>query len=428
MTEEEKQIVKNIKLKPYKIAQSVGFKDVVLYPHNEWMQNIIFGKGDYTLMAHRGSYKSSCLSVCIALIMLIRPDINILFFRKTDTDVSEMISMVGKAIKSPALQNLANLIYGERYFCTKETIDAICTNFYNSASGADQLLGLGIKTSITGKHADLVITDDICNISDRTSRAEREKTKTQFQELRNVCNREGRIVSLGTKWHAEDVFTLMKNIHIYTYKNTGLISDDKIAELKQDMAPSLFACNYELRIIASEDVIFTDPIMDADVSMVQNGIMHVDSAFYGEDYTALTIAAMHDNKVYMYGRLWRKHVEDCYPQIKALYEQFMCSKLYMERNADKGMVAGDLKKQGLRTIPYDEHMNKYLKIVTYLKKIWKDVIFVAGTDDTYIDQVCDYYEDAEHDDAPDSAASIARLLYPKVGKTEYKPMFMGGSE
>ena len=425
MNDQEKAIVKNIKLKPYKIANAVGFTDVVEYPHNEWMQNIIFGKGDYTLMAHRGSYKSSCLSVCIALIMLINPTINILFFRKTDTDVSEMITMVEKAINSPVLQHLSNLIYGQPFYCIKKTNDSITTNLYDSASGAVQLLGLGIKTSITGKHADLVITDDICNISDRTSRAEREKTKTQFQELRNICNRGGRIVSLGTKWHGEDVFTLMKNIHIYTYKDTKLISDEKIAELKQDMIPSLFACNYELRIIASEDVIFTDPVVGADVSTVQNGIMHIDSAYYGEDYTALTIANIHDGKIYMYGRMWRKHVEDCYPQIKELYEEFMCNKLYMERNADKGMVANDLRKQGLRTIPYDENMNKYLKIVTYLKKVWKDVIFVDGTDNIYVDQICDYYEDAEHDDAPDSAANVARLFYPKLNKKEYKSIYTG---
>ena len=425
MTDEERQIVKQIKTQPYKIAQAVGFNDVIQYPHNEWMQEIIFGKDDYTLMAHRGSYKSSCLSVCIALIMLINPIINILFFRKTDTDVSEMITMVEKAIISPVLQNLANIIYGERYYCIKKTTDSITTNFYDSASGATQLLGLGIKTSITGKHADLVITDDICNITDRVSRAEREKTKTQFQELRNVCNRGGRIVSLGTKWHSEDVFTLMHNIHIYTYQDTKLISDEKIAELKQDMIPSLFACNYELKIIASEDVIFTDPVEGADISTVQNGIMHVDSAYYGEDYTALTIANMHDGKIYMYGRLWRKHVEDCYPQIQELYEQFMCGKLYMERNADKGMVANDLRKQGLRTIGYDENMNKYLKIVTYLKKVWKDVIFVDGTDKGYIDQICDYYEDAEHDDAPDSASNVARLFYPQLNKKPYKSVYTG---
>jgi hypothetical protein len=48
-----------------------------------------------------------------------------------------------------------------------------------------------------------------------------------------------------------------------------------------------------------------------------------------------------------------------------------------------------------------------------LKAIWKDLIFVDGTDKEYIQQICDYFEDAEHDDAPDDAASLARLLYPK---------------
>lgn len=423
MNEQEKKIVKRIKTDPYKIARSVGFMDVVRYPHNEWMQDIIFGKEDYTLLAHRGSYKSSCLSVCIALIMLINPYINILFFRKTDTDVSEMITMVEKAINSPVLQNLSNIIYGERFYCVKKTSDSINTNLYESASGATQLLGLGIKTSITGKHADLVITDDICNITDRVSRAEREKTKTQFQELRNVCNRGGRIVSLGTKWHEDDVFNLMRNIHTYTYQDTNLISEEEIQELKDSMIPSLFACNYELKIIASEDVIFTNPQIGADPALCMNGIMHLDSAFYGEDYTAWSIMNYHDGKYYVYGRMYRKHVQDCYDKIKADYDRFLCQKLFNEDNADKGMVGKELRKLGLKVILYTESMNKFMKIATHLKSIWKDVIFVEGTDSEFIDQIADFYEDAEHDDAPDTVASLARIFSNK-SKTEYKPLWM----
>ena len=67
-----------------------------------------------------------------------------------------------------------------------------------------------------------------------------------------------------------------------------------------------------------------------------------------------------------------------------------------------------------------------MKIATYLKAIWKDITWVDGTDMDYLEQICDYTEDAEHDDAPDSAASLARLVYPKIGKPEYIPMFMGG--
>ena len=66
-----------------------------------------------------------------------------------------------------------------------------------------------------------------------------------------------------------------------------------------------------------------------------------------------------------------------------------------------------------------------MKIVTYLKAIWKDLVFVEGTDPEYIRQITDYFEDAEHDDAPDSAASLARVYYKKPNNSSYVPI-MGG--
>lgn len=412
-------VIDLIKNNPYVIAQDVGFKDVRLFPHNEWMREIITGKSDYTLLAHRGSYKSSVLSVCIALIMVVMPDINIIFLRKADNDVAEMIRMVKKALESEALQSISKILYRRPIEFREATASAITTNLYMSASGASQLLGIGLKSSITGKHADLVITDDICNVLDRTSKAERDKTKLQYQELQNIRNRGGRIINLGTKWHEEDVFTLMDNIHIYDCNATGLISKEQLQKIRESMLPSLFACNYELRIIASENVIFTDPQTGAAPELVKNGIMHLDSAFYGEDFTAWSVMNRHGGKYYLYGQMRRKHVEDCYELIKADYDRFLCGKLLNESNADKGMVGKDLRKMGIKVILYAEKMNKYMKIVTYLKAIWKDLVFVEGTDPEYIRQITDYFEDAEHDDAPDSAASLARTFYKKADNSNY---------
>ena len=52
-----------------------------------------------------------------------------------------------------------------------------------------------------------MITDDICNKDDRVSRAEWERTKLQYDELKNIRNKGGRIINLGTPWHKEDVFS-----------------------------------------------------------------------------------------------------------------------------------------------------------------------------------------------------------------------------
>lgn len=412
-----------IKNYPYLIAQDVGFSDVREHPHNDWMKHILTDEGDYTLLAHRGSYKTSVLSVCIALMMLVFPWKNIIFLRKADSDVAEMIRMVRKALESDTFRRLSIILYKRPVTLIKASESELTTNLYKSASGSSQLLGIGIKSSITGKHADIVITDDICNISDRISKAERERTKLQYQELQNIKNRGGRIINTGTKWHGEDVFSLIDDIDICDCYHTGLISEEKLQQIKDSMIPSLFACNYELRIIASEDVIFTDPQVGAPVDTVMQGIMHLDSAFYGEDYTAWGVMAKHDGKYYLYGRMKRKHVEDCYGDVIADYERFCCGKLYNESNADKGFVARDLRKKGAKVILYPETENKYIKIVTHLKAIWNDLIFVEGTDKEYIDQICNYFEDAEHDDAPDDASSLARLLYPKKEQT-YQSLYM----
>lgn len=427
MNDKEKEIIRKVRKQPYKIARAVGFEDVKEFPHNEWMKEVIWGKEDYTLMSHRGSYKSSVLSVCIALIMIFNPYINILFFRKTDTDVSEMIKMVAKALRSKVIINLSVMIYGEPVRIIKESADTITTNLYESASGSEQLLGLGIKTSITGKHADLVITDDICNVKDRVSRAEREQTKIQFQELQNIRNRGGRIVSLGTKWHKNDVFEMMKNIHKYTYKDTGLISDAVLKDLKESMTPALFACNYELKIIADDDVIFSDPKIGAPIEYIYNSKWgHIDAAYGGGDYTAFTTGKIVNGTLYVYGRLWNKHVDDVLDEIISLKQEFLVNKIICEDNGDKGYLKKEIKRKNERAVSYHESMNKFLKITTYLKNEWSKIEFVEGTDEDYINQVTDFNENAEHDDAPDSLACICRLLYNKNDSKERYDSILAG--
>lgn len=416
------EILSLTKKYPYKIAVDIGFKDIKEYPHNEWMNNILFGDGEYTLLAHRGSYKSSCLSVCIALIMVLFPQDNIIFLRKTDNDVAEMVRMVEKALYSDFMQSLSWTIHDKPIILVESSLSAITTNLYLSASGASQLIGIGLKSSITGKHANVVITDDICNVLDRISKAERERTNLQYQELQNVCNRGGRIINLGTKWHKDDVFTKTKNINTYDYKKTGLISDEEIADLKESMLPSLFACNYELKIIAAEDVIFTNPVTGGDASKVeQSNYCHIDAAYDGTDSTAFTICRKAEGKYYVFGKLWRKHVDDCEDEIINWRKRFNAGRIYCETNADKGYLAKDLRKRGERVIEYAETTNKFIKITSYLKAEWKNVVFVEGTDDAYIEQITDYNENADHDDAPDSLASIIRVLWGKNDK-QYKPV------
>lgn len=413
---DRKTAIEFLLTKPDKYAHLLGFSKLGSL-HRDWIIDMVRGKEDETLQGSRGTYKTTCVSVALSLIAILLPNKRTLFCRKTDGDVKEVVRQVQKILRDPHTQYFVNCIYGVDLKLTTASATEIMTNLTTDLKGTNQLVGIGTGSSITGKHFDYIFTDDIVNVSDRISKADREKTKTWYQELQNVKNRDGgRIFNSGTPWHPEDAFVLMpepKKYDCYHPEIQKIISREELAELKTKMLPSLFAANYELRHIASENVIFTDPVTGGDPEMCKQGTMHLDSAFYGEDFTAWSVMRRTGGKYYLYGRLKRKHVEDCYETIKQDYDRFLCGKLYNENNADKGMVGKDLRKLGIKVILYHEGMNKYMKIVTYLKAIWKDLIFVEGTDTEYIQQITDYFEDAEHDDAPDSAASLARLLYKK---------------
>ena len=409
----ERQWLELLKKKPYAFGIESGFADLIDI-HNEWIKSFLFSKEDMTLQASRGTYKTTCLSIAMALMVVIYPKYNIIFLRKADDDVKEIIVQTAKLLRSDIYQDLAYDLYGTTMELTKESAFEIDTNLKATSRGTAQLIGIGSGGSLTGKHGDIVITDDIININDRVSKAARERTKYIYQELQNVKNRGGRFINTGTPWHKNDAFTLMPNIQKWDCYDVGMFTDSMIQKLRDSMSPSLFAANYELKHIADADSMFTSPVIDdgSNTHKILNGTAHIDAAYGGGDSSAFTIINRHnDGYIYVYGDLRAKHIDDVLHVFEAKREQYQAGTLFNETNADKGYLNKKIKRP---TKTYHEKMNKYIKISTYLRENWSKIIFVKDTSKEYINQILDYTENAEHDDAPDSLASLIR-------ETENKP-------
>lgn len=385
---------------------------------------MVWGDGDRTLQAHRGSYKTTCVSIALAILMIIFPNKKIMFMRKTDADVKEIIQQVKKILLNPVTQYFVLAIYGVPLKLTSSNSNEISTNLCTDPRGSAQLIAVGINGSLTGKHFDIIFTDDIVNLQDRLSTAERNHTKQIYMELQNIKNRGGRIFNTGTPWHKEDCFSIMPSPVVYDCYSTGLIDEETLADIKSKMEGSLFAANYEMRHIASDDIIFTMPQTGAEPYLVEQGECHIDASYGGSDFTAFTICHKKDGKYYILGKLRHKHVDDCLDEFIALSDQFNTGRIWNEDNGDKGYLNKMLIQRGKRTHKYHEKMNKYIKITSYLKTEWKNVVFVVGTDEEYINQICDYNENAEHDDAPDSLASIIRGLWSKKESEDLSGLFM----
>lgn len=396
---------------PAQVARMCGLDRLTDKLHGRWMQEMLTSREDMTLLAHRGSYKTTCLTFAMAAMLLAFPKRNILFMRKTDEDVVEVIRQVKMLLRTDAMRHLSSLIYGAPVELVKTDMFTVQTTAYAAMKGAPQLLGMGTGGSLTGKHADIVITDDIVNLQDRISPAERTRTRSIYQELQNIRNPQGRLINTGTPWHPQDAISLMPNIRRCDCYHTGLLSEGELLRLRRAMTPSLFAANYELKHIAAEDAPFgTCPPLDGVPALLQNGLAHVDAAFGGSDYTALTCGRIVDGKLLLYGRLWRGHISSVMEEIIAECDRLLCGPILVETNGDKGYVARELRQRGAAARPYPESMNKQVKIAAYLRKWWADTVFIRGTDKAYIDQILDYTESAAHDDAPDSAACLLRAL------------------
>lgn len=404
------KLVKALRNHPVKFAQQCGFTKLTDL-HNEWIRSMVLEPEDYTLLGHRGSYKTTCLSFAFAMLIILRPDKTIFFVRKTDDDVIEIVRQTRNLLGSDIFHVIVKEIYDVDLELTTVSAYKINTNLSQSLRGQVQFQGMGLNGSITGKHADFLFTDDIVNVEDRVSKAKREQTIRQYQELQNIKNRGGRIFNTGTPWHVNDcISTQMPNVHKFTVYDTGLITEEEQRNLRSSMTASLYAANYELRHIADKDALFTDAhFYEGNSADIAGGRGHIDAAYGGEDYTAYTcLKRKPDGKFIGYGKIWQGHVDNCLDEILTSHKNFKAGSIACEKNADKGYLARDLRAKGIPAAEYSERENKHIKIATFLKREWNNIEWIKETDADYLAQILDYTENATHDDAPDSAASLIR--------------------
>ena len=199
---------------------------------------------------------------------------------------------------------------------------------------------------------------------------------------------------------------------VYTIDDNPFLPPAFVENLKREYQGTVLYDRYILGMwAAAEGALFTTyPEFTDNEELLYNGIAHVDASYGGSDFTAFTCGKRDGDKLYLYGKLWNRHVDTVVDFIAQKTHELRCSPIYMETNADKGYLGREFQRNGEQTRMYNEYQNKFFKIATFLRKWWPNIVFLEGTDKAYISQILSYTEAAEHDDAPDSAACICRVL------------------
>lgn len=201
----------------------------------------------------------------------------------------------------------------------------------------------------------------------------------------------------------------------YSIDDNPFLDPVFVEELKKEYAGTVLYERYILGLwAASEGALFTTyPQYTEDEKLLFNGIAHIDAAFGGADGSALTCARRDGDTIYLYGKLRQQHIDTLMDFYSSETRRLGCSPILIETNADKGFVGKEFRRKGDLVRTYDETQNKFFKIATYLRKWWPHIVILKGTDKAYIEQIMAYSEQAEHDDAPDSAACICRYYDPR---------------
>ena len=419
------ETLEKILSRPTLYARSLGYTKLKPELHDEWIRMFMLSSEDFTLQAHRESYKTTCVIVALTLLMVLKPNESNLLLRKDQSSVKEISRAIKKNLLNPITVEMAQLLYGKQLKLVKDTGTELHTNLCTDLGKKEsQFLGDGIRSfSITGKHFSRIITDDIITPRDRMSKAERQTTDSVFQELQNIKTEGGVILNSGTPWHKNDTFRLMPKPMKWSVYETGLLSKDEIAHRRRHMTASLFSANYELKHISDEESMFREPKYGP--YPFTDGRAQIDCAYGGSDTVALTIMCYDkERRLHAYGKIFKGHVQDHYWEIQELLRKYKAGTLYNETNGDKGYFIKEFKQYWNAIVGYHEGMNKHVKIVTYLKKEWADIIWDDETDPDYMEQIVDYQEGQEPDDAPDSASSLIREFnrgkIKAVGALSYK--------
>ena len=430
---EEKEIYtdeffQNLIDNPHLLGWLMG-KDKLNPLHSEWIKYCWDADEPRGLMAFRGGYKSTAIDVVgIVRWFLLKPDERIAIVRKSFLDSCTIVSAVRQAMELPEIKELFKFAHGFYPKLVMSRDGKLRYNFKTTITPEVSLTAHGIDSSLTGMHYDKIICDDIITLRDRLSRAERERTKEAVRELAtNIIDPNKGSMWIGTPWHSDDAWQDINSfcdIAMYPFSKYNFLGDEMYEKKKRTTTPFLFACNYELEIRRDERSLFSDPNMIDTWDYSKKAVAHIDCAYDGDHFNALTIISPLDNpdftkakKFQVVGKSYAGNVKEWFDDIVRYYNLYKCTKIYLETNPDKGYTATKLQSRGLSTQTYFENENKHIKISTNLYDYWGKLHFYKTTDDEYLSQIIDYREGSEPDDAPDSLGSIIRELCKPVDKT-----------
>lgn len=183
--------------------------------HKEWLE--LFEKDNFvSLLAPRGHGKTVIVGSYILWKIVINPDIRILIVTINQDKANEIMTFIQS--------NLANndkliSVFGQQKGYSEWSRDSLRVYRATPSHKEPTLKVLGVTSSMIGGHYDIIILDDITDQKNsRTEMRRRDLVEWFNKTLMPMLEPEGKIISIGTKWHQADIHAYLHSLSNYTSK------------------------------------------------------------------------------------------------------------------------------------------------------------------------------------------------------------------
>ena len=350
----------------------LGYKDLNAQ-HQQLCDFLLKGRKFKLILMPRYTFKSCICTGRYSLRKLIfNPNLRILIYSDATTKAEGFLTSFKNHIEGKVIGSDFRKVFGawetdpnrKCKWSNREVIISKRTSGYAEAT----IETAGIGTSLTGKHYDIIIFDDIVSDLNVTTKEQMDKVAECYQKALSLLVPGGEVLIIGTRWHFGDLYgrIIAENdekdtfdIFIKSAEENGELLFEDIGEhsltreflnfQKKQQGSYIYSCLYmnsptdpETAIFKPTDFSFYNEIDPVDLYITGT----CDPAGVGKDFTAITVVGT-DNEMNIYILdIVNKHLQptDIVNEIMRLHYKWKFRIFGLETNFYRGTLKYELDR------------------------------------------------------------------------------------
>lgn len=245
--------------------------------YHRWLCEVLSTDEDVMIIVPRRHMKTTWVKIKLIQNVLKNPFTRQAMYSSTSTLVEQELASVKRMLQNPTLMGLFPESIpdpGKKGAGWEVNRAGELTLIRNPEEGASpqecQIEVYGAGATVTGKHFDIHIYDDLINEKTTGTMEQLAKTRDWYGYIQGVLEPGGQEIYIGTPYHHEDLTVWIEREGIYDkvvkrgYRENGKIiysyfTEAAIAKLKKRMTPYQFSCQFDVEPIPKEDQPFPPP-------------------------------------------------------------------------------------------------------------------------------------------------------------------------